>query len=93
MDKDQDQNDEAPAIPVLQDIVEIRVGAEDRRMTVPVDLEQLTLRITDEVVRQLQKELAQQIETCLDQALEAAMAKVRHEVQKVLLAQLAPPDS
>lgn len=92
MDDNHDQDIDAE-IPVLREIVEIRTSSEGKRVTVPLDLEQLATRITDELASQLQKELTQQLETCLDQALDAVMVKIRHEVQLVLLEQLGNPES
>lgn len=87
----------AGAIPVLRDIVEIRIDAEGRRVTVPLDLDQLTDRIAADLIPRLRnellRELQQQLGSCLDQALNVAMQQVRHEVQRTLLAQLADPDA
>lgn len=93
MDEDHEQDIGSEEIPVLREIVEIRIGPEGKRVTVPLDLEQLATRITDELASQLQKELTQQLETCVDQALDAAMVKIRREVQQLLLTQLGNPDA
>lgn len=93
MDEDHEQDIAPEEIPVLREIVEIRIGPEGKRVTVPLDLEQLATRITDELASQLQKELTQQLETCVDQALDAAMVKIRRKVQNLLLAQLGNPDA
>lgn len=93
MDDNHEQNIDPEEIPVLREIVEIHIGAEGKRVMVPLDLEQLATRITDELASQLQKELTQQLETCLDQALDAAMIKIRRDVQQLLLTQLGNPDA
>lgn len=93
MDEDHEQDTDPAEIPVLREIVEIRTDPEGKRVTIPLDLEQLATRITDELASQLQKELTQQLETCVDQALDAAMVKIRREVQQLLLTQLGNPDA
>lgn len=93
MDEDHEQDTDPAQIPVLREIVEIRTDPEGKRVTIPLDLEQLATRITDELARQLHKELDLQLEACLDQAVDAAMAKIRREVQQMLLAQLGNPDA
>ncbi|MBU1193104.1 MAG: hypothetical protein KKE76_15530 [Gammaproteobacteria bacterium] len=92
MDDNHEQDTAPEEIPVLQEIVEIHINTEGKRVTVPLDLEQLATRITDELAGQLQKELTQQLESCLDQALDAAMVKIRREVQRLLLTQLGNPE-
>ena len=93
MDEDHEQDIDPEEIPVLREIVEIHIDGEGKRVTIPLDLDQLATRITDELANQLQKELTQQLETCVDQALDAAMIKIRREVQQLLLTQLGNPDS
>ena len=80
-------------IPVLQDIVEIRIGRDGRHVTVPLDLAQLAERIAADLVPHLRKRLQQHLETCLDQTLDAAMGSINAEVQRVLLEQLGNPDA
>lgn len=85
------------AIPVLRDIVEIRIGPDGERVSVPLDLEQLTERITADLVPHLRNELLQelqrQLDGCLDQALNTALQQVRRQVQRTLLTQLIEPDA
>ena len=81
------------SIPVLQDIVEIRIGRDGRHVTVPLDLAQLAERIAADLVPHLRLKLQQHLAACLDQTLDAAMEPIRHEVQRVLLEQLGNPDS
>ncbi len=80
------------SIPVLQDIVEIRIDRNGRRVTVPLDLAQLAERIAADLVPHLRMKLQQHLATCLDQTLDAAMDPIRQEVQRVLLEQLGNPD-
>lgn len=80
-------------VPVLRDIIEIRIGPEGERETVPLDLAQLADRITADLVPHLRRQLQQQLDACLDQAVEATLAQVRREVERVLLAQLGDPDA
>ena len=82
-----------PEVPVLQDIVEIRTGPDGQQMFVPLDLDQLAARITAQIVQQLRRNLTAQMETCLEQALAAALDDVHGEIQRVLLAQLGNPES
>ncbi|MBI5040374.1 MAG: hypothetical protein HZB57_04015 [Gammaproteobacteria bacterium] len=79
-------------IPVLQDIVEIRIDRNGRHVTVPLDLAQLAERIAADLVPHLRKQLQQHLATCLDQTLDTAMDPIRQEVQRVLLEQLGNPD-
>ena len=81
------------SIPVLQDIVEIRIGHDGRHVTVPLDLAQLAERIAADLVPHLRLKLQQHLAACLDQTLDAAMEPIRHEVQRVLLEQLGNPDA
>ena len=81
------------SIPVLQDIVEIRIGRDGRHVTVPLDLAQLAERIAADLVPHLRLKLQQHLAACLDQTLDAAMEPIRHEVQRVLLEQLGNPDA
>ncbi|HWS02550.1 MAG TPA: hypothetical protein VN448_04055 [Gammaproteobacteria bacterium] len=80
-------------IPVLQDIVEIRIGRNGQQVIVPLDLAQLAERIAADLVPHLRKRLQQHLETCLDQTLDAAMGSINAEVQRVLLEQLGNPDA
>ena len=91
-DTENTEDNRAPAIPVLQDIVEIRVGPDGQRFTVPLDLEQLATRITAELMPHLRKDLNARLEACLDQALDEALDQIRREVQRVLLEQLGNPE-
>lgn len=93
MDEDHEQETDPAEIPVLREIVEIRTDAEGKRVTIPLDLEQLATRITDALADQLHKELSLQLEACLDEAVDAAMTKIRREVQQMLLAQLGNQDA
>lgn len=88
MSEDREQDNDSAEIPVLHEIVEIHIGPEGKRVAIPLDLQQLATRITEELANQLQKELSPKLEACLEQALDEAMTKIRREVQKVLLAQL-----
>ena len=81
------------SIPVLQDIVEIRIGRDGRHVTVPLDLAQLAERIAADLVPHLRLKLQQHLTACLDQTLDAAMGPIRQEVQRVLLEQLGNPDA
>ena len=81
------------SIPVLQDIVEIRIGRDGRHVTVPLDLAQLAERIAADLVPHLRLKLQQHLAACLDQTLDAAMDPIRAEVQRVLLEQLGNPDA
>mgnify|MGYP001062641499 CR=1 FL=1 len=91
---DENRSDSAAkAIPVLRDIVEIRIGPEGERVTVPLDLAELADRITADLVPHLRKQLQQQLDACLDQAVDATLKQVRREVERVLLAQLGNPDA
>lgn len=85
------------AIPVLRDIVEIRIGPDGERVSVPLDMEQLTECIAADLVPRLRnellRELHQQLDSCLDQALNTALQQVRREVQRILLTQLVEPDA
>ena len=85
------------AIPVLRDIVEIRIGPDGERISVPLDLEQLAERITADLVprlrNQLLTELHRQLDGCLDLALNTVLQQVRREVQRTLLTQLVEPDA
>lgn len=87
------QKESAAPVPVLRDIVEIRIGPEGERVTVPLDLAQLADRITADLVPHLRRQLQQQLDACLDQAIEATLTQVRREVERVLLAQLGNPDA
>lgn len=87
-------------VPVLRDIVEIRVGPDGRRVSVPLDLEQLTDRIVTDLIPRLRndlrnemhKELHRQLDACLDQTLDTALQQIRREVRRTLLAQLGDSD-
>ena len=85
--------DSAAPVPVLRDIIEIRLGPEGERVTVPLDLAQLADRITADLVPHLRRQLQHHLDACLDQAVEATLAQVRREVERVLLAQLGDPDA
>ncbi len=56
-------------------------------------VDQLAARITAQIVQQLRRNLTAQMETCLEQALAAALDDVHGEIQRVLLAQLGNPES
>ena len=90
---DEVPQESAAPVPVLRDIIEIRIGPEGERVTVPLDLAQLADRITADLVPHLRRQLQQQLDACLDQAVEATLAQVRREVERVLLAQLGDPDA
>jgi hypothetical protein len=83
----------AAPVPVLRDIVEIRIGPAGERVAVPLDLAQLTDRIADDLVPHLRRLLQPQLDAGRDQALETTLAQVRREVERVLLAQLGNPDA
>jgi hypothetical protein len=94
MDEDRDPDASAPLeIPVLQEIVEIRIGPDGQRMTVPLDLDQLAERITAALLPRLQKNLNERFQACLDRTLDESLDQVRQEVQRVLLEQLGNPDN
>lgn len=93
MDEDHEQETDPADIPVLREIVEIRTDAEGKRVTIPLDLEQLATRITDALASQLHRELSVQLEACVDDAVDATMTKIRREVQQMLLTQLGNPDA
>jgi hypothetical protein len=80
-------------IPVLQDIVEIRVGRDGQRVVVPIDLAQLAERISADLIPQLRKQLQQHLAICLEHTMSAAMDSINTEVQRVLLEQLGNPDA
>ena len=80
-------------IPVLQDIVEIRIGRNGQQVIVPLDLAQLAERIAADLVPHLRMKLQQHMAACLDQTLDAAMGSINAEVQRVLLEQLGNPDA
>lgn len=87
------QKESAAPVPVLRDIVEIRIGPEGERVTVPLDLAQLADRITADLVPHLRTQLQQQLDACLDQAIDATLTQVRRDVERILLAQLGNPDA
>lgn len=97
MDEDRDPpaepESDPPKVPVLQDIVEIRVGPDGQPLIVPLDVDQLAARITAQIVQQLRRNLTVQLESCLEQGLAAALDDVHEEIQRILLAQLADPDA
>ena len=80
-------------IPVLQDIVEIRIGRNGQQVIVPLDLAQLAERIAADLVPHLRMKLQQHMAACLDQTLDAAIGSIHAEVQRVLLEQLGNPDA
>lgn len=80
-------------IPVLQDIVEIRVGRDGEQVVVPIDLAQLAARISADLIPHLRLQLQQHLSVCLEQTLSAAMDSINAEVQRVLLEQLGNPDA
>lgn len=93
MDEDRDPDAEQNHIPVLHEIVEIRIGPDGQRMTVPLDLDQLAERITAALMPQLRRNLNDRVQACLDQALDDALEQIQREVQRVLLEQLGNPDA